>query len=55
MNPKYRYKVLRHQDRPPLEFDWEFQSQVGKGWRLVTIVKQPEGYFYSYWEKPYED
>lgn len=54
MEPKYRYNVLRH-SYPPLEYDWDFQSQVNEGWRLVMIVTQPEGNFYSYWEKPYND
>lgn len=55
MEPKYRYDVLRHSERPPLESDWDFDRKVREGWRLVTIVQQPEGYFYSYWEKPYND
>jgi len=55
MEPKYRYDVMRHSERPPFEYDWDFEDKVNAGWRLVSVVKVGKTEYYSYWEKPYND
>lgn len=54
MKPNYRYETTSHYISPGA-YEYQFNTMVVGGWRLVCVVKKSKESFVAYWEKPYED